>query len=587
MKKKPSSAAKNSWNPFLRECMRLHRKNIFAVVLFSFVINLLMLAVPLYLLQIFNRVVPNKSYDTLLFLTGLVGVAIITLTLLESMRRLVFVRLGSWLDRRLGGLVLSGSIARAVKKSRRTSAQGLRDLATVRRLFSSAVLFPILDAPWTPIFLLVLFILHPVIGFISLGGALALFSLALINELSTRDLTTEANQASKKAQEYAESILRNADAVEAMGMRRNVVRAWEDRHSIAVDLQSQTGTRGNNIASIAKFIRMSLQIILIGAAATLVLDNQISAGALIASLLLMRRAVAPMDRAIDSWKMLVKARNSFGKVSSRLDEAKELAASAVLPVPEGHLSIKNVSFQYAGAKKPTLVEVTFKAHPGEVIALAGETAAGKSTLARLLVGLAEPDSGYVRWGGTDLTRWDAEVRGPLIGYVPQNVELFSGTFYQNITRMGDGNKKACLYAAVVAGIHKMIMRFPDTYETQIGEDGAYLSGGQRQRVALARAMFGEPMLVVLDEPDSNLDKDGHAALSNVIDTLKRSGAIVIVISHQESVLALADRLMYLKRGKLLNDRFGRNETAAGSKVERLRRSSATVTQLEVLDAGDS
>lgn len=550
MRSSHSSKKRGAWNPFLRACLGLHRKSFVAVVVFSFVINLLMLTVPLYLLQIFNRVVPSKSTDTLLFLTGIVIIAIITLTILEAMRRYVFVRFGSWLDSRLGGLVLSGSISRSVRKCRKTSAQALHDLATVRRLFAESALFPILDAPWTPIFLFVLFLLHPVIGLISLIGALVLLAVAFINEYSTHDLVNDANSASTNSGDYATAVLRNSDVIQAMGMRQNVVEAWEKRHGHAVDLQTKASMRSNRIASFAKFIRLILQVIIIGAAGVLVLNDQLSAGGLIASLLLMRRAVAPMDRAIGSWKVIIKARNAFANVSGRMDQAAELNTSRILPNPSGYLSVRNVRYQYPRGSRPTLNDVTFKVNPGEVVGLAGDTAAGKSTLARLLVGLAEPDAGYVRLGGTDIARWSSDQLGPFIGYLPQDTELFSGTVRQNIARMVDGDQEAVVYAARLAGVHDMVMQFPDAYDTEIGDDGAYLSGGQRQRLALARAVYGTPKLLVLDEPDSNMDTEGLAALARAMQVMKHKGSMIVLISHQVSVLKCADRLLILRKGEI-------------------------------------
>lgn len=537
----------------MRSCLQLHRNSFIAVVIFSFIINILMLTVPLYLLQIFNRVVPNKSSDTLFFLTGLVIVAVITLSILEATRRFIFVRIGSWLDGRLGGLVLSGSISRSVSKCRGTSAQGLRDLATVRRLFANSGLFPILDAPWTPIFMLVLFMLHPVIGIISLTGAIVLLVLALLNEFSTRKLINDANSASSSAENYATAILRNSDVIEAMGMRKNAIDAWENLHGTSVELQTQSSIRSSRMASIAKFIRMMLQIAVIGAAGLLVLDGQLSAGGLIASVLLMRRAVAPMDRAISSWKVIIKARKSFRNVSARLDQAPELNASNTLPIPSGYLSVKHVAYKYPSGSKQILRDVTFRAKPGEIIGLAGETAAGKSTLARLIVGLAKPNSGYVRIGKVDLVRWGAEVLGPYVGYLPQSTELFSGTIRQNIARMGEGNFDAVVSAAKSAGVHDMVMQFPDSYDTDIGLSGAYLSGGQRQRLALARVLYGNPKLVVLDEPEANLDREGRAALAQALAELKRNKAIVVLISHQKSVLDSADRLLVLRDGKIKSE----------------------------------
>lgn len=583
MIEKRKNKDRNSWNPFLKSCMQLHRDSFVAVVVFSFVINLLMLTVPLYLLQIFNRIVPSKSTDTLLFLTGIVVIAIITLAILEATRRYIFVRFGTWLDGRLGGHVLSGSIIRSVKKCRKTSAQALLDLATVRRLFAESALFPILDAPWTPIFLLVLFMLHPLIGLISLFGALALFTVALINEFSTRDLVNDANKASTRSGNYATAVLRNSDVIEAMGMRRNVVAAWEERHADAVDLQSRASMRSNRIASFAKFLRLILQVIVIGVAGILVLKDQLSAGGLIASVLLMRRAVAPMDRAISSWKIIIKARNAFENVSGRMDYAAELNASSVLPNPSGYLSVRNVRYQYPKASKPTLHDVTFKVQPGEVVGIAGDTAAGKSTLARLLVGLAEPDSGYVHLGKIDVSRWNAEQLGPYIGYLPQDTELFSGTVRQNIARMAEGDYEAVESAARLAGVHDMVVQFPDGYDTEIGEDGAYLSGGQRQRLALARAVYGNPLLLVLDEPDSYLDTEGLAALARAMQVMKHRGAIIVLISHQNLVLKSADRLLFLRKGEIRVPDESKLKAVAASKPAKLGQSS--IVSIDPLEQG--
>lgn len=545
-----AESSPSSWNPFLRSCLTLHRGSFMAVVLFSFIINLLMLTVPLYLLQIFNRVIPSQSIDTLLFLTAIVVIALITLSLLESTRRFVFVRLGTWLDKRLGGFVLSGSIVRSTRKYRPSSAQTLRDLTTIRHLLSGSDIFPILDAPWTPIFLLVLFLLHPLIGMISLVGAVCLFCLALINEISTRQLIQDSNIATSRSLDYASAILRNSDVIEAMGMRRNVIGSWNEYHRAATDLQSRTSMLTSRIEAIAKFLRLALQVIVIGTAGYLVLSNQLSAGALIASVLLMRRAVAPMDRAISSWKMIVKARNAFRRVSSRLDLAPELAGNQTLPMPSGYLSVRDVGFRYPGRKTATLRGATFKVHPGESIGLTGDTAAGKTTLARLLAGLAEPDSGYIRMGGIDVTRWDTQALGPFVGYLPQDSELFSGTVRHNIARMGESVLADVIEAAKLAGVHEMVMQFPEGYDTEIGEEGAYLSGGQRQRIALARAVYGYPKLVILDEPDANLDSDGKTALARAINELKRKGSMIVLISHQNAVLRYTDTILVLRKGRI-------------------------------------
>jgi len=544
-------------NTFLRLCFATQRKNILVVIIFSFIINILMLTIPLYLLQVFNRVIPSKSIDTLIFLTIIVFASLITLTILETMRRLVFSRIGIWLDKRLGGFILSGSIIRSVNKCKPSSSQSLRELSTIRRIFSGASLFPILDIPWTPIFLFVLFLLHPLIGTITLIGAMLLFCVALYNELSTRDLATESDSASTASHRYAASILRNSDVIESMGMRGNVIGTWDKYHNKSIELHSELSKRSNRIASFARFIRMMLQIVIIGVSGWLVLNNEFTAGGLIASVLLMRRAVAPMDRAIVSWKVIVNARNAFKSINKRLNLSPEFKPHETLPLPSGYLSVRNASFAYPGRSKATLQGVTLKVKPGEVIGLTGNTAAGKSTLARLLVGLVEPDKGYVKFGGINITRWRADELGPHIGFLPQDNELFSGTVESNIARMGVVNKKEVTEAAELAEVHEMILQFPQGYETEIGEGGAYLSGGQRQRIALARAVYKYPKLIVLDEPDSNLDSEGRSALSRVIRKMKKRGAMIIFISHQNKVLRYADRVVIMRKGKI--DTYTKNE----------------------------
>ncbi|NNL10889.1 MAG: type I secretion system permease/ATPase [Pseudomonadales bacterium] len=524
-----------------------------AIMVFSFVVNLLMLTTPLYLLQIFNRVIPSQSSDTLLFLTIIVGFCLLTLTLLENTRQLILSRLGSWLDKRLGGFVLSGSISRSVEKCRASSAQGLRDLSTIRKLFANGAIFPILDIPWTPIFLLVLFMLHPAIGAITLIGSIVLFSLAYYNEISTRALARKAGEASTASLRYASSVLRNADAIQAMGMRNGVIATWDAQHNKHIELNAELQDRNHTAAAISRFINVMMSVSVIATAAWLVLNNALTAGALIASVLLMRRAVAPVERSITSWKTIQNARAAFKNIDRRLNLAPEFTQQPPLPLPSGYLSVRKVSFGYSNRGTPTLQGVTLKVHPGEVIGLTGNTAAGKSTLGRLIVGLAKPESGYVRLDGIDVSRWREEDIGPRIGYLPQSSELFAGTVEQNIARMGEVNEEEVVNAAQMAAVHEMILQFPQAYKTDIGEDGSFLSAGQRQRIALARAVYMNPKLLVLDEPDANLDVEGKIALASAIEIMKSRGAIIVFISHQEKVLRFADNVLRLRKGKVTMD----------------------------------
>ncbi len=544
------SSSSSSVHPYLRAHLALSRKLLIALSVFSLFINLLMLTVPLYLLQIYNRVIPNRSEDTLLFLTGIVVVALCAMVLLEAVRGFVLARFGGWLDKRLAGLLLSASIMRSLNKRRGPSVQVFRDLSTLKNLFSSSALFPIMDAPWSPIFIYILYLLHPTIGTIVLFGAIGLLGLAVLNETSTRKLIDQSTQSSSKVLDYATSILRNSDAVEAMGMRHNLVRRWESKNDAALLVHSKTSIHAGWISATARFFRTALQITVIGVAAWLIIDNQLTAGALIASVLLMRRAVAPMDKAIDSWKTIVNARSSMSNISNRLYRAPELDVQEPLPSPDGYLSIRKVDFSYTKSTGQTLRGITFKLQPGETIGLIGNTAAGKSTLARLLVGLEKPDSGYIRFGGINISRWDSEELGPYIGYLPQNPQLFEGTVSENIARMGEVDIDQARLAAQLAGVHDLIMQLPKDYNTEIGEDGAFLSGGQRQRIALARAVFGHPKLLVLDEPDANLDRDGRQALIDALQRLKQTGSMIVLISHQHQMLHHADHIIQLRKGRM-------------------------------------
>jgi len=547
-----SSNNNNQETSFLRTCLAVQRKKIYAVILFSFIINILMLTIPLYLLQVFNRVIPSQSTDTLIFLTIIVFVSLTTIAILEFLRRMIFANIGIWLEQRLGGFILSGTIVRSVEKSKTSSAQGLRDLATIRQLFSGSSLFPILDVPWTPIFLWVLYLLHPTIGNIALIGSILLLGVGLLNELSTRNLTNRKDDASSMSKKYATSLLRNADVIEAMGMRGNIVGTWDKFHNQSIKLHQILTALRNKILFLAKFIRLMMQMVVIGVGGLLVLEHELTVGGMIAGVLLMRRAVAPMDKAIDSWKTIVKAKKAFKRIDQRLAFSPELHQNTRIsqPLPSQELIIKDLFFTYSGRSKKILKGLTFKVNAGESIGISGNTATGKSTLARLLVGLASPDSGYVHFDGSDVTSWRPEEIGALIGFLPQDSELFSGTVEENIARMGAVDSDAVLAAAELAGVHDMISQFPEGYETDIGEDGSYLSGGQRQRIALARAVYDVPKLLVLDEPDANLDREGKKALANVLVEMKKKGSIIILISHQVKILRLTDRILLISKGKL-------------------------------------
>ncbi len=525
------------------------RISFLAVAIFSFGINLLTLIIPIYMLQLINNVIPNGSTNTLLLLTGIAVTGLIVLSALDGIRARIMMQIGYWLDQQIGGDVLGSSIQRSLRRGRAPSVQGLRDLATLRSFLTGSNLIPILDVPWTPIFIAVIFMLHPWIGVMTIAGAVMLFGLALANEIATRRKHAEASDSTDDTLDHAQAVTRNADVIEAMGMRGNVVRRWSKKNAAALALQSAASSRGAKVLAIAKFARMGLQIAVLGTGAYLVIKGQLTIGAMIACVLLMRRAVAPLERSISSWKSVVSARRAYDRVKRRLESAEKIDWRVPLWTPRGNVSVNALTYRPSSTSSTVLKRVSFELVPGEVLGAVGPSGAGKSTLAALLLGTLAPSSGHVRLDGIDIHLWDRTHLGPYLGFLPQNVELFEGTVRENIARMGDGNDETVVTAARLAGVHDMVVHLPDGYETEIGHDGAILSGGQRQRIALARAIYGEPKLIVLDEPDANLDREGQEALGNAILQLKQRGATIVLITHRREMLQYTDKILMLARGR--------------------------------------
>ena len=539
---------KGPTNTLLKETLAASRGGFVAVGVFSLFINVLMLTAPLYMLQVFDRVLTSRSVETLIMLTLIAGVALLALAALDALRGAALVRIGTWLDGRIGAPVLAASITAAVRKGDGASVQRLRDLSTLRTFLTGPGIFPVMDAPWTPIFIAVIFLLHPILGWVSLAGALVLFGLAVSNEVTTRGLLGRAGGASVAALRQAEAAIRNADSVEAMGMMPALIRRWHERNAEALTLQSVASMRSGGITAASKFARLALQVGILGAGAWLVILNELTPGAMIAGSILMGRALAPVEQAIGTWRSLIAARGAYERVKKQLDDSEPRGQAMPLPPPSGRLNVEGVSFVHPGAEAPTLRAVSFQLQPGETLGLIGPTAAGKTTLARLLVGNLVPRAGHVRLDAMDVAQWEAEDLGRHIGYLPQDVELFGGTVRENIARMDMGDAEAVVAAAGLAGVHDMILRLPKGYDTEIGEGGATLSGGQRQRIALARAVYGSPRLIVLDEPNANLDGEGEEALVKAIGVLRENKVSIVVIAHRPSILQTADKVLVLRAG---------------------------------------
>lgn len=541
----------------LQRALKAARSTFATVGVFSLFINLLMLTAPLYMLQIYDRVLSSKSESTLVMLTIVAGGLLLVLGLLEVVRSRVLVRVGTKLDQQLSNRVFSAIFSYNLKKAGQGSSQSLRDLDTLRQFLTGSGLNAFFDAPWTPLFIAVIFLFHPLLGFVALGGAIAIFILALLNELITRKPLSEANQENVQANKFADASLRNSEVLAAMGMTPGLRQRWADRHENTLALQAVASDRAGTITATSKAFRLMLQVAILGTGAYLAIQQIITPGVMIAASIIMARALAPVEQAIGSWRQFIGARSAYGRLQELLAAIPEQEERMPLPAPEGRLETEKVVATPPGSKQVVLKGVSFALEPGESLGIIGPSAAGKSSLARLLIGVWPPASGHVRLDGADIYDWDHTELGPYLGYLPQDVELFDGTVSENIARFQEPDPDKVVAAAKKADVHEIILGLPDGYDTLIGNDGASLSGGQRQRVGLARALYGDPRLIVLDEPNANLDSAGETALRQALDTLKAEGRTTVVISHKPSLLSVVDKMLVLKNGQA--EQFGERQ----------------------------
>lgn len=517
---------------------------------FSLFINLLVLTSPIYMMQTYDRVLSSGRVETLAFLTIIAGIALLVMGALEAIRGRLLARISGWMDRSLAPELIASS-ARSALFGASASAQPLRDLGTVRAFLGGTGINALFDAPWAPIFLAIIYWLHPLLGWIGIISALVLLAIAVLNELWSRQPLKEASQLSLSNTQTADSAIRNAGVFHAMGMLEGFLYGWTRRNENAVGNQLQAADRSATIIGVSKFFRVFVQVLILGAGAYLVLKGQLTSGGMIAASIILGRALSPVDQAIGAWRSMIAARDSFERIKRLLEHFPAPHKPMPLPAPNGHLSCENVVYFVRGRDKPILNQVRFSLAPAEVLGIIGPSAAGKSTLCKILVGIWAPSRGSARLDGSDLSAWPAEQLGQFVGYLPQDVELFRGTIRDNIARLlPDPEPAAVVEAARIAGVHEMILRLPEGYESEIGESGAFLSGGQRQRVGLARAVFGRPKLIVLDEPNASLDVEGEEALVAAIERARGWGATVILVSHQPRVLQPATKLLLLRDGRV-------------------------------------
>jgi PrtD family type I secretion system ABC transporter len=514
---------------------------------FSLAINLLYLASPLYMLQVYDRVISSSSNVTLVMLTFVLVLALAALAGLDAVRARVLTRASVRLDRLLAGRVMSAIMDGAANLGGSRS-QLLRDFDTFRQFITGMGIHAIFDLPWAPIYIAIIFLLHPLLGAFALACSIVLIAMAFLNEWLVRPPLSESNEAATRNYNFTEMSLRNTEVVQAMGMTEGLLQRWSRDRNRMMERQVTASDRAATMQSLIRFLRLAMQSLILGLGAYLVIERATTVGAMFAASILLGRALQPVEQMVGSWRNLVAARTALGRVRQLLVANPPRDLKLELPRPAGRLSVEGVSYAPRGSNRPILRVIAFRIEAGEVLGVIGPSGAGKSTLARQLVGVLAPSAGVVRLDDADVSIWPRSMLGRHIGYLPQDVELFSDTVAANISRLQVGNDKAVIQAAQLAGVHEMILRLPNGYDTHIGDGGAVLSGGYRQRIGLARAVYGDPSLVVLDEPSSNLDAEGDSALTNCIVALKQHRTTVVIISHRPATIGVSDKLLVMREG---------------------------------------
>jgi ATP-binding cassette subfamily C protein EexD len=541
----------------IKECRHSFR----SAAIFSLFINLLMLLPAIYMMQVYDRVLGSNSTATLLMLTLLAVFLFIMLGALEWVRSQILIRVSARFDLLLGERVYKILFRQSLMSGGKSSTQPLSDLLALRQFLTGNGLFAFFDAPWLPIYVALLFLFHPTFGVVAIISAVILILLAVWNEKATHDDLEKANRVSVESGNATARNLRNAEVVHALGMLPDLMNLWQGKQHQLIMLQATASEKAGLISALSKTYRLTVQSLILGLGAWLAIDKQISPGLMIGGSILLGRALAPIDLMIGSWKQFLTARTAYSRLDTILTQFPAEAERMPLPAPRGELRAEQAVIAPPGAKQAVIKGVNFAIASGSFVALIGASASGKSTLARALLGIWPAANGAIRLDGADVSQLDRSVVGQHVGYLPQDIELFDGTIADNIARFGEMDSNKVVAAAQAAGVHDMILHLPQGYDTEIGGSGGVLSAGQRQRVGLARALYGDPALIVLDEPNSNLDDVGEQALSRALVSLKQRGATVIVITHRVGILSLVDRIMVLADGQLILD-GGRDEVLA-------------------------
>ncbi|SMC76412.1 ATP-binding cassette, subfamily C, EexD [Desulfocicer vacuolatum DSM 3385] len=527
---------------YLRQCLSYF----FSAGFFSLFANTLYLTFPLYMMAIYDRVLSSASFSTLFVITGGALLALVTLGILELLRSRILVRLGVKLDSLIGRKVLDRMLKNASRPGTPTYQLGLMDMNVIRHYFAGNAIFAFFDVPWIPIYLGVIYLMHPILGYTAAGGAFVIFILGVIQHFLSHSDLEKSRLLGALEREWLGKCFRNAELLKAMGMVSNTARYWNRINDMEMDIQEKSGKKGQFVTALSMSFRVFMQVAIYCVGALLFIKNQVNMGSIIAASIVMGRALAPVQQGIGAWQQTATARLSYRRLDRLLKESQEIEERRMMDKFNGRLDVDAVTLKIAD--ESIIENLSFSLEPGESLGLVGHNGAGKTSLCRMLLGTWNPTHGKILLDGQAVDTIDSESLGPFIGYLPQDVELFTGTVSENIARMGPIDSSAVIQASKMADAHREILRFSHGYETDIGEAGLSLSGGQRQRVGLARALYGTPSLVILDEPNSNLDDAGEMALLNALKRLKDQGTTVIMITHKMSLLSGVDKVLTLQKG---------------------------------------
>ncbi len=518
------------------------------VGVFSAIINLLMLVPSLYMLQVYDRVLPSRNEITLLMLTLMMLGAYIFMSALEFVRSFLLIRLGARLDMKMNKRVYTAAFEQNLKRGGGNAGQALQDLTNIRQFLTGNALFAFFDAPWFPVYIIVIFMFEPSLGVFALCGVAVLVVLAYVNEVVSKKPLSEANSMAIISSNLATNNLRNAEVIEAMGMLPNLMSRWYKLHGRFLQLQGEASEKAGIVQAVTKFVRVSLQSLVLGYGALLAVEGKISPGMMIAGSILLGKATGPIEQLIGVWKQWSSTKSAYQRLNELLEKNPAREAGMSLPKPLGQLTIEAVTAAPPGSPVAIIKGLSFSIFPGDVLGVVGPSGSGKSTLARLMVGVWPAAVGKVRLDGADIYHWNKDELGPHMGYLPQDVELFGGTVAENIARFGEVDSEKVIQAAKRTGVHEMILHLPQGYDTRLGDGGAGLSGGQKQRLGLARALYDDPSLIVLDEPNSNLDDVGEQALLLAVNELRQQGKTIVMITHRTSAISVTNKLLVLRDG---------------------------------------